>query len=384
MSKLNLTNLETVCAINRLGSFAAAARRLNASQPAITARVRELEQSMGFSFFQRQGRRMELTMEGRLFVERAAPLIDQLDDLVRLQAHASAMQGVVRIGVGVTTLIWFPKVLALLRNDMPNVHYDIDVDMGMNMLHKLEEGRLDLAIAAGSVTRSRMNTVPLSSVEQRWLMSSRVARCRDGKLLSTGELLDSAPLWFVSRPSDFYPRAIQDARRLGATLRNVNTCANTAALMELMIQTGGIGVVPTILATDHLRAGTLVHVSPELPAEPYPLTLVAHADQRQAIVRHIMDRIVHHDLGVGRARRALERSLRQEGEGAQKQIGAAEEEGSTRSSTTGLRRSPMPSISTSTTSPARIHKGGTRRKPTPAGVPVASTSPGRKGVKREA
>ena len=43
----------------------------------------------------------------------------------------------------------------------------------------------------------------------------------------------------------------------------------------------------------------------------------------------------------------------------------------------GLRKTPMPpSISTSTTSPGFIHRGGLRAKPTPSGVPVDITSPG--------
>jgi hypothetical protein len=50
------------------------------------------------------------------------------------------------------------------------------------------------------------------------------------------------------------------------------------------------------------------------------------------------------------------------------------------SSTTGFRSVPMPEISTSSTSPAFIHTGGLRRWPTPAGVPVAMTSPGARCV----
>ena len=46
------------------------------------------------------------------------------------------------------------------------------------------------------------------------------------------------------------------------------------------------------------------------------------------------------------------------------------------SSTTGLRNTPIFSISTSTTSPAFMNIGGLRVKPTPAGVPVTITSPG--------
>src|SRR5438445_10759431 len=54
------------------------------------------------------------------------------------------------------------------------------------------------------------------------------------------------------------------------------------------------------------------------------------------------------------------------------------------SATIGLRSTPMPpSISTSTTSPGFIHKGGLRAKPTPSGVPVAITSPATNGVQSE-
>ena len=44
MKRVSLTNLETLCAIARLGSFTAAAERLNTTQPAISQRIKELEQ----------------------------------------------------------------------------------------------------------------------------------------------------------------------------------------------------------------------------------------------------------------------------------------------------------------------------------------------------
>ncbi len=44
----------------------------------------------------------------------------------------------------------------------------------------------------------------------------------------------------------------------------------------------------------------------------------------------------------------------------------------------GVRSVPIDSISTSTVSPAWSRRGGVRRNPTPSGVPVASTSPGRR------
>lgn len=58
MRRLSLYHLETLLWISRLGTFAAAAERLNTTQPAISARVRELESRLGYAIFQRAGRAM--------------------------------------------------------------------------------------------------------------------------------------------------------------------------------------------------------------------------------------------------------------------------------------------------------------------------------------
>ena len=50
-----------------------------------------------------------------------------------------------------------------------------------------------------------------------------------------------------------------------------------------------------------------------------------------------------------------------------------------RSATTGLRSTPMPLTSTSTTSPSFMNSLGVRRAPTPPGVPETITSPGSRG-----
>ena len=50
MARLNLVNAETLCWIARLGTFTAAAERLFTTQSAVSARMRELEQSLGIFF----------------------------------------------------------------------------------------------------------------------------------------------------------------------------------------------------------------------------------------------------------------------------------------------------------------------------------------------
>ena len=65
MRELTTTNLEVAVWIARLGSFTAAAERMHTTQPAVSARVKELEGTLGQKLFVRQGRGVEL--RGREF-----------------------------------------------------------------------------------------------------------------------------------------------------------------------------------------------------------------------------------------------------------------------------------------------------------------------------
>lgn len=58
-------------------SFTRASARLNVSQPALSARIREFERRLGFALFSRTSRRVELTPEGRLFLSNARRMVTE-------------------------------------------------------------------------------------------------------------------------------------------------------------------------------------------------------------------------------------------------------------------------------------------------------------------
>jgi DNA-binding transcriptional LysR family regulator len=59
--------------------------------------------------------------------------------------------------------------------------------------------------------------------------------------------------------------------------------------------TGGIGLVATALARPLLDAARVIDLSADLPPECYDLTLVYRTDERQSMIRSVVDRIVEHD-----------------------------------------------------------------------------------------
>jgi DNA-binding transcriptional LysR family regulator len=295
MPRFNLTNFETVCTISKLGTFSAAALRLNASQPAVTSRVRELESSVGIRFFQKRGRRMELTVEGREFIRRVEPLLHRIEQELDGYREPGALRGVVRMGIPHVTLAWFPQLVGQLQARMPQVRFEIDVDVGLSMLRKLEAGRLDLAIVAGGPPPAGMDAVSLSPEESQWLMSSRVPRRRGGAALPLAELLGSVPLWLVPRTSVLFPLAMAALHGHRDTFDNLNACTHMLAILELVHRTGGIGLAASAGAQAYLAAGLVEPVSPQLPPIRLDITLLCHHDERQPVVRQTLQHIVAFD-----------------------------------------------------------------------------------------
>src|SRR5205809_5785263 len=117
MRNINLDQLETFAAVIELGSFSAAAQRLNLTQPAVSFQIRQLERRLGLRLIERVGRRALPTVAGRELL----PHIGHIDDALAaaftaIGPYAQGVAGRVRLGTGATACIYLlPPVLRDLR-----------------------------------------------------------------------------------------------------------------------------------------------------------------------------------------------------------------------------------------------------------------------------
>ena len=289
MRRLSLTNLETLCWIARLGTFTAAAERLNTTQPAVSNRVKELEQAIGVRLFHRQGRKMELTIQGRDLVQRSQPLLNRLQDVVVSLDNPAAATGIIQMGVGeIVAVTWFAQLMARLKQQMPLVNYEIQVGLTVDMRQKLELAKLDLAIVAAPVESSRIATTPLGGVNARWMVAPALRTKAGNRRASVKQMLEDFPVWSVARPSHMYPMAIETLRRLGVAPKNINTSDNIQSIVELVANCAGIALLPENLAVGFMHKKRLVPLSDELPPERLEFVIARHRDQDQAVIGRII------------------------------------------------------------------------------------------------
>jgi DNA-binding transcriptional LysR family regulator len=77
---MNFRQFQVLYWIARLGSFHAAARHLKTSQPAISARIREMEQQFGVTLFDRSERKVRSTPRGHALLRYAAAELADIDN----------------------------------------------------------------------------------------------------------------------------------------------------------------------------------------------------------------------------------------------------------------------------------------------------------------
>ena len=127
-------------------SFTRASALLNVSQPALSARIREFERRLGFALFSRTSRRVELTVEGRLFLGNARRMVTEAS--WASQAAREIRDNDLRIGAPLYTMLISRRreLLDRLFMEHPNIHLRIFDKSHSRNYADLTRREIDLAL----------------------------------------------------------------------------------------------------------------------------------------------------------------------------------------------------------------------------------------------
>lgn len=135
-------------AVVRYGSFTAAARAVGVTQSAITKNVADLERQLGLKLFYRTARGAKVTEKGRQIAERAARLLDDAHELLRVPAAKGVgFSGSLRVGLCPASLEWcLAQPVARFQARHADVRFEITGASFTRMIQHLESGAVDMVI----------------------------------------------------------------------------------------------------------------------------------------------------------------------------------------------------------------------------------------------
>ena len=251
--RFTIDQLTAFLTVARAGGVRKAAEELNLTQPAVTARVKTLETSLGVELFDRANA-MALTKAGAALVGYAEQSL-QINDLIqRHVANPAAVERQYRIGVSETIVqSWLPEFIARLRTAFPRLSVEIDVDISRNLRERLLTNAVDFALLMGPVSDYRVENAPLPAFPMAWFRAPALDADAPG---------DDAPVITFARDTRPYRLLKEELLiRYGAGV-SIFPSSSLSACFQLVAAGLGVGALPLSIAAPYLDRGAIERFDP--------------------------------------------------------------------------------------------------------------------------
>jgi DNA-binding transcriptional LysR family regulator len=287
---LSLEALEVLDAIERKGSFAAAARVLHKVPSAISYTVQKLEQDLGVTLFQKQGRRAVLTSAGEVLVEQGRQLLLAADELAATTRQvATGWEPRLRITVDtVVSIDALLPVIAGLYKEQPVIEIKLMTEALGGTWEALVENRADLVVGGigGVPGHQGIRCEPWWQREHIFVAAPGHPICQESQPISTAVIkrYRSVIVSDTSRNATPLSRGILNQQ---APL----TVPDMTAKIEAHRCGLGVGYVPANRVTQYLAIGELIQLDIEEIREDEPCVLAWKSSNQGQALHWVLDRL---------------------------------------------------------------------------------------------
>lgn len=257
--------LETFLCVAETGGFHAAARKLNVTQTAVSARIRLIEEETGRALFTRGAGGTTLTEFGRQFKPYAEQMLSLWAFASRELPEQTQSRPALRLGGQLS--IWDPLLVDLavrFEKRFDKLLLTLNYDHDLNMVEAVATHVLDAAItherpADRRVTWCELDPEVLSLVQT-----------------PQEEITDDDLVFVNLELGEIYQDHVRSAARRasGQTL----FLGNCIMALRYVLKRGGRGYFPDYVISDHLISGDLERVAKSVPLQ-LPVYLVTRSDQ---------------------------------------------------------------------------------------------------------
>jgi LysR family hydrogen peroxide-inducible transcriptional activator len=248
-----LRQLQYVVALADAGQFSEAARICHVSQPALSKQIRELEDQLEVTLFERTRPRVLPTFEGKHLIARARKVLLEARELVdQATASRGPLRGRLILGVIPTIAPYLlPTLLGPLRREYPALELVLHEAQTDDLIRKLKEGQLDVLLLAFPIDDRGLTGIDL--FEEPFVLAAPAGHAM-AELRSIEEVeLVGERLMLMAEGHCFRDHALSMCARAGA-YEEVSIQATSITTLALMVQNGlGATLIPALAVDDAFR-----------------------------------------------------------------------------------------------------------------------------------
>lgn len=244
---MNLQQLEYIVAIDRTGSFSAAADICHITQATLSTMVKRLEEELGLVLFDRKSSPVLTTEEGRMVVELARKAILQVTEIKELpQKMKGKVEGVLRMGV-IPTIAnsVLPLIMKSMMEQYPALRLEIKEITTQTILKQLRSGQIDVGLLSTPLGDADDFDETILYYEALFVYGTPVNKKK--KFLLPKELV-SEKIWLLEEGhclrDQFVNLCSLNKKRMSDQLKFESSSFDT--LLNMADQFGGLTVVPEL------------------------------------------------------------------------------------------------------------------------------------------
>ena len=251
MKNLSMDLLRAFVSVAQFGSFTKAGELIGRSQPAVTLKIKRLEQLVDETLFTRTGKSLELSEAGESLYDYANQIL-ALNDLAVSQFSKSAVAGKVRLGIPsefATTLL--PKIVSRFAKAYPNVTLEVNCELSKHLLTKAGKAKHDLILALGDESSDK-NSDFIKNDDLVWVASNAKNPLK----------VEVMPLIVATEGCIYRQRAIQRLDRSELPWQIVYTNPDLTGIQYAIQEGLGVTVLAKSTVPDNLQ---VIAQSPRFP-----------------------------------------------------------------------------------------------------------------------
>ena len=277
--ELNLHQLEIFLCIARERSFSKAAEQMRISQPSVSIQIRNLEDFLEVKLFERLGRRVYLTREGKAVLEHAQKISAIVSDL---QNNIRDLKGIRRgqLSAGcsrVPSATLVPLAVAQFKAQYPKTEISIKTGRSHEVERWVVENEVDLGVIEGDPAAGLLMKEPWYTDELVLVVSPRSHLLKRRRLF-VKEILQEP---FLIQSPGIRPTFVERVfAEKGMFIKNRITVGSREAVKTAVAAGCGVSIMPKSLIDTERRAGILKARKIRDLDVRYPVNLIYRRDKQ--------------------------------------------------------------------------------------------------------
>ncbi|OMF19758.1 LysR family transcriptional regulator [Paenibacillus sp. FSL H8-0548] len=252
---MNIENIEAFVYVIHCGSFNKAADALYLSQPSVTARIKSLEHELDCKLFDRQGKQIQITDDGKRFLPYAQQLLLIYQKGKQHINQKKSLPNEYRIGCTVSVSNYIiPDLLLRLKDKFPNTHYKLVTGTTDEIMNKVLNKEVDIGFVRNVNHPSLQSNKFYEDPIRLYVYEGHPFLTTEN--LTIGAIAEQ-PLVFFECGSLDWLRVHRIFEQLDLPPNIQIQTDNSEMAKKLVIQKAGIGFLPNLCAKQEILEGKL-------------------------------------------------------------------------------------------------------------------------------